>query len=204
VITLDKTNDNKELKVLPLQLSDGSCRSKPNASQAQGRLFEARADEYEVAWRNIDKVDFFEELVLREAAKVVAEAVALTGAESKPRRRRNTTRRLSSTNGCCGSILKPGTSGSHSRLPVPERRRPVPRQTRRRGLRVLEELYARTASTATKADRKRRWAAMERVGERLIGLQAEAQNYRAARLLLERCNACTAPRSKSPRPGATS
>ncbi len=188
VITLDKTNDNKDLKVLPLQLPE---RRLPEQAKRVGklkvRLFEARADEYEVAWRNIDKVDFFEELVLREAAKVVAEAVALTGADKQAEAQAKydeafefyqwLLRFYPQTSGLQEAVqdylyLNAGALFRAKRV--------------EEAFAILEELYRQNREYRYQAGPQTALAAMERVGERLIGQQADAQNYRAARLLLER------------------
>jgi hypothetical protein len=75
LITLDAANNNSVLKVMPLQLPD---RKLPDPSKRIGRLkvrlFDQREEEYEVMWRNIVQVELFEELVLREAEKIVLRA----------------------------------------------------------------------------------------------------------------------------------
>jgi len=188
IITLDKANDNKELKVMPLQLPE---RRLPEPVKRVGklkvRLFDDRADEYEVAWRNIDKVDFFEELVLREAGKVVAEAMALTGADKHTEAQAKfdeafefyqwLLRFYPQTQGLQTAVqdylyLNAGALFRAQRV--------------EEAFAILEELYGQNRQYQYQGGPQTALAAMERVGERLIGLQVEAQNYRAARLLLER------------------
>ena len=188
VITLDKANDNKALKVLPLQLPE---RKIPEPVKRVGklkvRLLEDRADEYEVAWRNIEKIDFFEELVLRQAQEVVSQAVALTGGNQHPAAQAKfdeafeyyqwLLRFYPQTPGLQAAVhdflfLNAGALFRAGRV--------------EEAFAVLEELYAQNRSYRYLGGAQTALSAMERVGERLIGLQAEAQNYRAARLLLER------------------
>jgi len=188
VITLDKANDNKELKVFPLDLPE---RKLPEQVKRIGkikiRLLEDRADEYEVAWRNIDKVDFFEELVLREANEVVREAVTLTGSDKPGEAQAKydeafeyyqwLLRFYPQTPGLQAAIqdylfLNAGALFRVGRV--------------EEAFAVLEELYSQNRGYRYLAGTQTVLTAMERVGERLVGLQADAQNYRAARMLLER------------------
>jgi len=188
VITLDKTNDNKALKVLPLQLPE---RKLPEQVKRVGkikvRLLEDRADEYEVAWRNIDKVDFFEELVLQEANEVVRQAGVLTGGDKPTEAQAKydeafeyyqwLLRFYPQTPGLQEAIqdylfLNAGALFRAGRV--------------EEAFAVLEELHSQNRGYRYAGGAQTALTAMERVGERLIGLQAEAQNYRAARMLLER------------------
>lgn len=188
LITLDKQNDNKELKVLPLQLPE---RRLPDQVKRVGklkvRLFDDRADEYEVAWRNIDKVDFFEELVLREAAKVVAEAGSLTGAGQAAEAQQKydeafefyqfLLRFYPATPGLAGAIqdylyLNAGSLFRAGRI--------------EEAFAILEELYSQNPKYQYQGGPQTALAAMERAGDRMIALYADAGNYRAARMLLER------------------
>ncbi len=75
LVTLDAANDHHVLKVMPLPFPD---RQQPEDSQRIGRLtvhlVEEPGEEYEVNWRNIDRIDLFEELVLREAEEIAMRA----------------------------------------------------------------------------------------------------------------------------------
>lgn len=188
LITLDKTNDNKQLKVLLLQLPE---RQLPDQAKRVGklkvRLFDDRADEYEVAWRNIDAIEFFEELVLREAAKVVAEAGSLTAA-NKPAEAQQKydeafeyyqflLRFYPATSGLTQAIqdylyLNAGSLFRAGRI--------------EEAFAILEELYGQNRGYQYQGGPQTALAAMERAGERLVALYADAEDYRAARLLLER------------------
>jgi tetratricopeptide (TPR) repeat protein len=73
LITLDAANNNEVLKVLPLPFRELPEPAK-RAGRLKIRLFDMREEEYEVMWRHIVQVDFFEELVLREAEQLVQRA----------------------------------------------------------------------------------------------------------------------------------
>ncbi|MBN2473031.1 MAG: hypothetical protein JXB62_00385 [Pirellulales bacterium] len=72
LITLDKYNDNKVLKVEPLDLPG---RRVPEKQPPRGRLEIRLVDEpeslYDVQWHMIEKIELFEELVLAEANRLV-------------------------------------------------------------------------------------------------------------------------------------
>ena len=94
---------------------------------------------------------------------------------------------MSSTSGCCGSILN--TQGLQEAVQdyLYLNAGALFRAKRvEEAFAILEELYRQNRGYRYQGGPQTALAAMERVGERLIGLQAEAQNYRAARLLLER------------------
>ena len=186
VITLDKVNENKELKIMPLP--DRQLPPQPKrVGKLRVRLLEDREDEYEVAWRNIDKVDFFEELVLREAAKIVAEAVSLTAANKPAEAQqkydvayefyRFLLRFYPHTQGLSAAVqdylyLNAGSLFRVGRV--------------EEAFAILEELYNQNREYRYQGGPQTAMAALERVGERLIGAYADAQNYRGARMLLER------------------
>lgn len=72
-ITLDENNDHAVLKVKPLDLPDRRVPDPlPRRGQLQIRLLDAPARLYRVPWRAIDKVELFEQLVLKEAGALVA------------------------------------------------------------------------------------------------------------------------------------
>lgn len=186
VITLDKANENKELRIMPLP--DRQLPPQPKrVGKLRVRLVEDSTDEYEVAWRNIEKVVFFEELVLREAAKIVAEAVALT-AENKPAEAQQKydeayefyqflLRRYPATAGLAAAVqdylyLNAGSLFRVGRI--------------EEAFAILEELYNQNRDYRYQGGPQTGVAALERVGERLIGVYADAQNYRGARMMLER------------------
>lgn len=73
VLTLNKDNDNAVLKVEPLDLPDRRVpQDKLRTSEKLTvRLFDRPGETYEVRWYSIEKIELFEELVLREAVSLV-------------------------------------------------------------------------------------------------------------------------------------
>ena len=75
LVILDAANDHHVLKVMPLPFPE---RRQPERSERIGRLtvrlFEEPGEEYEISWRNIDRIELFEELVLREAEEIALRA----------------------------------------------------------------------------------------------------------------------------------
>src|SRR5947207_10479282 len=67
-LTLDKANDSRTFKVYPVNLPGRKVPVRPRSSERlKVRLME-NDQEYEVAWTNVAKLDFFEQMVLAEAA----------------------------------------------------------------------------------------------------------------------------------------
>ncbi|MDX1948761.1 MAG: ABC transporter substrate-binding protein [Pirellulaceae bacterium] len=72
-ITLDKQNENKVLIVRPLPLPGRRVSEKPKPSDKLRIQMLDEAQEYEVLWQHIEKVELFEQLVLAEAAGLAAQ-----------------------------------------------------------------------------------------------------------------------------------
>ena len=73
LITLNKANDNKVLKVVPIGLSPREIAGKmksPRNKKLEVRLFESRDKLYAVLWREVEKVETFDELLLRKAKEL--------------------------------------------------------------------------------------------------------------------------------------
>lgn len=73
VLTLDKANDNKVLKVQPLNLPGRRVPENPKRTDKLKVKLLDDGQEYEVAWGAIDKLELFEQLVLAEANRLTAE-----------------------------------------------------------------------------------------------------------------------------------
>lgn len=72
-ITLDAANQNAVLDVLPLALPNRRVPEKPApGSKLKLKLLSEPTKDYEVVWSAIRQIDFFEEMVLREADQLVA------------------------------------------------------------------------------------------------------------------------------------
>ncbi len=72
VITLDEHNDNRVLKVFPLDLPD---RRKPDPLPIRGQITVRKIDEpeseYVILWNSVERIDLFHELVLAQADELV-------------------------------------------------------------------------------------------------------------------------------------
>jgi ABC-type oligopeptide transport system substrate-binding subunit len=188
LIKLDAANDNAVLKVMPLLFEQ---RSMPAESKRVGRfevrLFDDRSEKYEVAWRNVESIVFFEELVLREANRIVAEAVAANAAGDMAAAQagfdeaflffRHLLENAGDTPGLKESIqeylyLNAGALFRAGRLGE--------------AFAILEDLYSQNPQYSYRGGAQTVVAALERLGDRLIGSYVETENYRGARMLLER------------------
>jgi tetratricopeptide (TPR) repeat protein len=72
-ITLDAANDNKVLKVKPLDFPNRQPPPLKSTGKLVVHLVESPDKEYEVTWRSIVKLELFEQLVLNKANDFVAE-----------------------------------------------------------------------------------------------------------------------------------
>ncbi|OHB66748.1 MAG: hypothetical protein A2V70_09980 [Planctomycetes bacterium RBG_13_63_9] len=72
LITLDRSNEGKVLKVEPLDLPNRQLPERPRPSDKLPiRLVDEPETVYEIAWHTIDKVELFEQLVLGKAEQLV-------------------------------------------------------------------------------------------------------------------------------------
>lgn len=70
-ITLNKSNDYAVLKVKPLAFPDGKPPAKPRPTEKlQVELIDSPGKAYELEWRSIERIEFFDELVLAKALEV--------------------------------------------------------------------------------------------------------------------------------------
>ncbi len=73
-VTLDAANDNAVLEVEPLDLPERRVPEKPKpGSRLQVRWLSRPGVDYEVPWQAVEKVELFEQMVLAEAERLVAE-----------------------------------------------------------------------------------------------------------------------------------
>ena len=73
VLTLDKANDNKVLKIYPLPLPGRRVPENPKASESLRIKLLDTSEEFDVAWLHVAKLQLFEELVMAEASKLASE-----------------------------------------------------------------------------------------------------------------------------------
>ncbi len=187
-IVLDKANDYAVLKVLPLDLPNRRLPdSKKRVGKLRVRLIEKPKEEYDVAWKNIERIEFFEELVLRETDKIVAQAVELS-----------TTNKLSALLRKFDEAFDyyqflwkyyPQTQGlaESSQGYLYANAGVLFKQQRvAEAFAILEELYQQNKDYQHPGGSQTVKLALERVGERLVRDSTDTGSYQAARLLLER------------------
>jgi len=72
-ITLDENNDHAVLKVRPLDFPDRRVPADPRPdAKLIVRLVDRPEQKYEIRWHTIDKIELFEELILKKANELVA------------------------------------------------------------------------------------------------------------------------------------
>jgi len=185
VITLDKANDNVQLKVMPLPFPNQRMPEPKPAGKLKVRLFDKRNEEYEVLWRHIEKIEFFPDFVLLETDKIVAEAAELSLADKFKeaqlqfdeaydyyqflRSQYPKTRRLQES---LQTYLYLNALSLFKRDRIAE------------AFAILEELYSRNNAYKYRSGTVK--SALDHVGKRLIGGYVEQEDYVSARMLLER------------------
>ncbi len=186
LITLDKANNELVLKVLLLQLPERRMPEDPKGKLTV-RLFDKRAEEYEVSWRNIAKIDFFEELILVEAKDMVAQAMALSGSNNA----KGSQAKFDEAYDFYRYLLTfyPNTTGLKES--VQDYLYVNSGALFRRGqvaeaFAILEELYRQNPQYRYPGGSATAQSAMENVGDKLIASYINQDDYRGARMLLER------------------
>jgi hypothetical protein len=73
LLTLDKANDSKVVKVYPIDLPGRQVPQRPRGSDKLRVKLLEDSQEYEVAWANIAKLQLFEQMVLAEANQLTTD-----------------------------------------------------------------------------------------------------------------------------------
>lgn len=187
-VVLDAANDNAVLKVMPLDLPGRKLPPEPKrVGKLKVRLFDDRGEEYEVMWRNIDRIEFFEELVLREANKIVEDAVAASGGGKA----REAEKHFDEAYDYFQYLLKfyPNTAGLQPALQsyLYLNAGSLFKEGRIfEAFAVLEELYRQNSEYTHRGGPQTVKLAMEAVGDRLVRGYVDREDFRSARILLER------------------
>jgi len=173
VLTLDKSNESKVLKVFPVNLPG---RKLPEARKPTDKLkVKLLADgvDYEVMWQHVEKLEFFEQMVL-------AEAVQLT-----------TAGKFDEAYDYFAYLLAryPDTPG------LPEARQSYlylaagsafRQQKHDEALAVLEELLVQNPAYRSGENSPTLMQVLGSIADRILSRYVEKQDYRSARLLLAR------------------
>ncbi len=214
LITLDEANDSLVLKCLPVDFP-GRKLPEPSkrVGKLKVRLFDKRQEEYEVMWRNVAQIELFEELVLRETDKIVLQAAQL-GRSGKPdeaqkkfdeaydyfhwllsfhpgvagleKSLRDYLYLNSGTLFVIGDKYETDAAAAAADEAQASRLKKLAFDNFAQAFAILEELYRQDPQYAFGSATNTVLAAMERVGDRLIGWYAKGGDFVATRRLLVR------------------
>jgi len=148
---------------------------------------ENRQDEYEVAWRAIENIEFFEDRVLREAEDIVRRGAELSLAGNLA----EALQQLDEAYDYYQFLLRfyPGTARLQESLQAylyTNAGALFKRQRAPEALAILEELYRQNKDYQHQGGPQTVRLAMERVGDQAIKGYVDAGNFSGARLLVER------------------
>src|SRR5690349_1141538 len=173
LLTLDKANDNKVIKVEPLDLPERKAPEKPKAGDKVRIKLLDGGEQYEVAWLSIDKLELFEQLVLAEAVKFSAEG-RLDDAFDELEFLHN---------------FYPGTPGleeARQHFLYVSSGAAFRQGKHEEALAVLEELIAKNPNYRASANAPTLLQALGNIAERVIARHIEQDDFQSARLLLAR------------------
>lgn len=173
VLTLDKSNDSKVLRIYPVNLPGRKLPEKPKPTdKLKVKLVDDGMD-YEVNWQHVAKLEFFEQLVLAEANQLTAAG------------------KFDEAYDDFAFLLNfyPQTAG------LPESRQSYlylaagaafRQQKYDEALAVLEELLAQNPNYRAGENSPTLIAVLGNIADRILAGYIEKQDYRAARVLLAR------------------
>ena len=173
LLTLDKANDNKVIKVEPLDLPERKAPEKPKAGDKVRITLADGGEQYEVAWLSIDKLELFEQLVLAEAVKFTGEG------------------RLDDAFDELAFLLSfyPGTPGleeARQHFLYVSSGAAFRQGKYEEALAILEELIEKNPSYRASASAPTLLQALGNVADKVIAKHIEQDDYQSARLLLAR------------------
>src|SRR5262245_40216524 len=173
VLTLDKSNDSKILKIYPANLPGRKMPDKPKASDKLKVKLLADGVDYEVLWQHVEKIEFFEQMVLSEAIQLTAAG------------------KFDEAYDDLAFLLNfyPNTTG------LPEARQnylylaagaAFRQQKHDEALAVLEELLAQNPAFRAGENSPTLLQVLGSIADRILARYVEQQDYRSARMLLAR------------------
>jgi tetratricopeptide (TPR) repeat protein len=173
ILTLDRANDSKVLKLYPVPLPGRRVPERPRASEKiRVRLMET-GEEYDVAWEHIDKLELYEQMVLAEA------------------RRFTTAGRLDDAYDTLEFLFEfypqtPGLADARQAYLYASSAAAFRQQKYDEALALLEELLAQNPNYRAGESSAPLLSRLDAIADRLISTHVQAQDYRAARTLLTR------------------
>ncbi len=173
VLTLDRANDNKIFKVAPLRLPNRRVPENPKRTdKLRVKLLEDE-QEYDVAWANIAKLELYEQLVVAEVNKFVAEG------------------KLDDAYAELAFLLTyypqaPGLADARQNYLYVSSAAAFRQQKFDEALAILEELLAQNPNFRAGENGPPLLQRLGDIADRLIGSQVQKREYAAARGLLTR------------------
>ncbi len=167
IIVLDAANQNRELRVLPLDLPGRKLPENPNPNAAlRARLVSDPEQELEVAWRGIARVELFEQRVLQRAQERI-----------RARKFDEAFEHLTFLHDNYPNVS--GFAATLDQLLYGEAAVLYRDKQYERALLLLDEIYQR------QADRRKVDAALSRILQDLLVLRFQASDFRDARRIFE-------------------
>jgi len=173
VITLDKANDGKVIKIEPLDLPGRKVPDKPKATDKLRIKLLDGGESYEVAWLNVEKLELFEQLVLAEVSKFTAEG-RLDDAYEELEFLYNFYPGTPGLNEARQNFLYVSSGAAFRQGKLDE------------ALAILEELLAKNPDYRAAANAPGLLQALGNIAERIVARYIEQEDYQSARLLLAR------------------
>jgi tetratricopeptide (TPR) repeat protein len=173
VITLDKANDNKVIKIEPLDLPGRRVPDKPRPTDKLRIKLLDGGEQYDVAWQNIEKLELFEQLVLAEAGKLTADG-QLDDAYEALEFLFNFYPQTPGLNEARQNFLYVSSAAAFRQAKYDE------------ALAILEELLEKNPGYRASAGAPTLLQTLGNITERIVARSIEQEDYQSARLLVSR------------------
>jgi ABC-type transport system substrate-binding protein len=172
-MTLDKENENKVLLLKPVPLPDRRLPEKPKPTDKLRVRMLDTDQEYEVAWKNIERLELYEQIVLAEANQLAAEG------------------NFDAAYDYFTFLLElyPSTEGlaqARQSYLYLSARAAFSQQKYHEALAILEELWAQNAAFRPAEGAATLLTGLGNIADRLIAQYVAKDDYRSARAMLKR------------------
>lgn len=187
VVILDEANKNAKLKVFPLLFPNRRVPINPSANLVVDLMDDESDDQFEIAWRNIHKVELFEELLLNEGNRLRDESQALV--DGKPKSPEEKERLLDEAFHYYFRVEQsdptwPSLKESINRYLFFDAANLNTQQRYAEAFSVIEELYSRNPNFKLRDDTAPISDVMSRVLDRILAEYFESKNYLGLRTLI--------------------
>jgi hypothetical protein len=175
-ITLDAANDNAVIKVEPIPFPGRKVPEKPKSSDKLTVKLLENAEDYEVAWRNIVKVELFEQLIINEMLRLTIEGNLDEAYDYLVHLRANYPN-------------APGLDAAHQTFLYQSAGAAFKNANYAEALGLIEELHSRNATYQASSGGPTLLQVLGSAADKLIDQYVTREDYRSARTLLERLTA---------------